>query len=277
MAVTPGTIRSGVGFRHVQVLLLNEDDYPAATSTVAYAGAQISGVRAMTIDDPEPRDIVHIGDDSVFQRDVLPPDTPISGELRTGKVNDTVDDIITDDIVTEIGDMSFFGFGTDNRGDENQVAVLAYRQTLDTNPGSSDFGKRRWEGRLYPKLYLIPRESGFEDTPEERAYTLRPLFCTKHLWGVAFSGDVEGFTRAQGLRLISEYKPKIVGFMGNAADVAFLFPTAYPAQNADKVTTWVLGVETAAGECTATSVGITFSSANVPTATDYIVVLYEYE
>lgn len=274
MATTPGTIRSGVGFRHVQVLLLNEDDYPNATSTAAYEGAQISGVRAMTIDDPEPRDIVHIGDDSVFQRDVLPPDTPISGELRTGKVNDTVDDIITDDIVTEIGDMNFFGFGTNTRGDENQVAIVAYRQTLDTNPGSTDFGKRRWEGRLYPKCYLIPRESGFEDTPEERAYTLRPLFCTKHLWGVAFSGDVEGFTRAQGLRMISEYKPKVVGFMGDGSETAFLFPTDYPAQNADKVFTWVLGTLTTEPAVTATSVGVTFSDA--PTATDYIVCLYEY-
>lgn len=278
MAV-PGTTRSGVGFRHCQVLLLTTgENTPAATSTTVYEGLVLSGARAMTIDDPEPRDVLHLGDDRVFQRDVLPPDTPISGEIRTGKVNDAMDDILTDDKgISTVGEAMFFGFGTDNRGDENQVCILAFRQTLDTVPGSAHFGKRRWEGRLFPKAYLTPRESGFEDTPEERTYTLRPLFVTAYPWGLSFAAATEGFTQAQGFRLVSEYKPKIVAWLAGDTDVIYGFSTAYPAQAAGKVEVWVNNVlQAGAGDdYTAYTTGITFSSS--PTSDYVIIAYYEYE
>lgn len=271
----PGTTRSGVGFRHCQILLLNSSGTIAATSATVYEGVQLSGAKAMTIDDPEPRDIIHIGDDRVFQRDVLPPDTPISGEIRTGKVNDAVDDVITDDKgISTVGEAMLFGFGTNNRGDENQVCVLAYRQTLDTVASSSSFGRRRWEGRLFPKAYLIPRESGFEDTPEERVYTLRPLFVTAYPWGLAFVTGTEGFTQAQGFRLISEYKPKIVGWAADGSTTDFVFPTTDAPQATTKVETWVNGV-LQTDSFTVYSTQIVFSTA---ITSDLIVVaFYEYE
>jgi len=271
----PGTIRSGVGFRHCQILLLDTNGYPAATATDAYEGIKLSGAKAMTIDDPEPRDIIHIGDDTVFQRDVLPPDTPISGEVRTGKVNDAVDDIITDDIsIGTVGEAKFFGFGTDNRGDENQVCILAFRQTLETDASSSSFGRRRWEGRLFPKAYLIPRESGFEDTPEERIYTLRPLFVTAYPWGLAFAAATEGFARAQGFRLVSQYKPKIVAFQADGSTSDFVWPTTDAPQATTKVEVWVQGV-LQTDSFTVYSTCVTFSTA---ITSDYMVVaFYEYE
>lgn len=271
----PGTIRSGVGFRHVQVIPLGSDDYPKAVSSVAYEGSQITGAKALTVDDPEPRDIVHLGDDRVFQRDILPPDTPLSGELRVGKVDDAVDALLGDDLSFTVGEAKLFGVATDSRGDENQVAILAYRQTLDTDPSSGDFGKRRWEGRLFPKCYLVRRESGFEDTPEERSYAVRPLFATKHLWGTSFAAGTEGFTQAQGIRLVSEYKPKIVGFKcGGDGDTEYGFPTATPAQGTGKIVVWVTGVEQTTG-FTARTTQVEFSSA--PATDAMVVVFYEYE
>lgn len=271
----PGTIRSGAGFRHCQVILLDSNGYPAAVDTTVFEGITLSGARALSIEDPEPRDIVHVGDDRVFQRDVLPPDTPISGEIRSGKVNDALDDVITDDISVTIGEAVLFGFGSDNRGEENQVCILAYRQTLDVDPSSAGFGRRRWEGRLFPKVYIIPRESGFEDTPEERAYTFRPLFVTSYPWGESFAVGTEGFTQAQGFRIISEYKPKIVAWkIEGIGDTTLDFSSGYPAQAAGKITVWVAGVEQTTG-FTARTTNIEFSSA--PATDALVVAFYEYE
>lgn len=271
---TPGTIRSGVGFRHVQVFALDSSDYPKAPDTTAYEGLQISGAKALTIDDPEPRDIVHLGDDGVFQRDILPPDTPLGGELRVGKVNDNVDSLLADDLSFDIGEAKFFGIATDTRGDENQVGILAYRQTLDTDPSSGSFGRRRWESRLFPKAYVIRRETGFEDTPEERPYSLRPLFVTKHLWGESFTSGVEGFTRSQGVRIVSEFKPKIVAWQSDGSNVTYAFPSSSPAQATGKVVLWDAGVKQTQGFTTMTT-QVIFSSA--PTSANIIVAFYEIE
>ena len=270
----PGVVRSGVGFRHVVVIPLNADGYPAATGTTAFEGTQISGARALTIDDPEPRDIVHFGDDRVFQRDVLPPTTPISGEMRVGKISDTVDALLGDDKSFTVGEMKMFGIGSNNKGDENQVAILAYRQAMNSDASSGDYGKRYWEARLFPRAYVIARESGFEDSPEEKAYAVRPLFVKEHLWGEAFADGTEGFEQAQGVRIVSEYKPKVVAFLGNGTEVTFVLPTAYPAQSTGKMLMWNLGVEQTQGYTFRTT-DIVFSSA--PADRDDIVLIYEYE
>jgi len=270
----PGVVRSGVGFRHVVVIPLNADGYPNATDTTPYEGTQISGAQALTIDDPEPRDIVHFGDDRVFQRDVLPPTTPISGELRVRKISDTVDAALGDDASFTVGEAKMFGIGSDNKGDENQVAILAYRQALNSDTSSGDYGKRYWEARLFPRAYVIGRESGFEDSPEEKAYAVRPLFVKEHLWGEAFATGTEGFEQAQGIRIVSEYKPKVVGFLGDGSQVTFVLPTSYPAQATGKMLMWNNGVEQTAGY-TFRITDIVFSSA--PSDGDDIVLFYEYE
>lgn len=272
----PAVIRSGAGLRAIQVLALNSDGYPDADSTVAYEGVTVSGAVSLTLDDPEPQQIVHRGDDRVFALDTLPPTDPISGELTVRKTNDTADAILTDDKSITVGEAMFFGAGTDNRGDENQVCVLAYQQTENTDPSSSDFGKRYWGSRLLPKAYVIPREVGLEeDTGTERAYTVRPLFIKKYPWGTEFSTSTEGFEQAQLLRGITEYKPKIVAYQGDNSTAAYTFPSDYPAASTDKITIWIDGTEcTTATEATD---GFTLAHATEATTGAIIVVFYEHE
>ena len=269
----PGTTRSGVGFRHVQILALGTDSHPAATDTSEYSGVQISGARSLSINDPEPQQIVHSGDDRVFALDVLPPTEPITGELTVGKVNDAVDAILSDDLSFTIGEAKFFPFGSDNRGDENQVAVLCYRQTLDTDPSSANFGSRRWEFRLFPKCFVIPREGGLSPDPEERMYTVRPQYITTHLWGTTLSTSTEGATQVQGFRGIAEYKPKLVSWLGDNSETDFLFPTTYPAVNTDKISVWVDGVLTTANITKATT-GVQWTTA--PTTDANLDIYYEH-
>jgi hypothetical protein len=263
----------------VQILALNADSYPDAENTdPAYEGVTLSGAASLRLDDPEPQQIVHRGDDRVFALDTLPPTDPISGELTVGKTSDTMDAILTDDVSFAVGEMKMFGLGSDNRGDENQVAILAYQQTLDTDPDSADFGSRRWDFRLIPKCYVIPRAAGFEqDSPTQRMFTVRPAFIKKHLWGTAFTVATEGHLQAQLFRGISEYKPKVVAWKQDAtgSNAEFTFPTASPAQSTDKIKVWVNGVLTTPETVGTTS--IEFTSGSEPETAAMIVVLYEVE
>lgn len=269
----PGTIRSGVGVRHIQVLELESDGYPLSVDTTAYEGLTISGVRTFTLDDPEPQQIVHRGDDGIFLLDSLPPTEPVSGEMQGGKINDAVDAFLSDDKSITVSEAKLFGVGTDNRGDESQVALLVYRQTLDSDPDSANFGARRWEFKLLPRVFVIARESGFDENPEERTYTIRPQFVTKYPWGVSFAAGTEGFTRAQMLRGISEYKPKVIAFKGDGATAEFSFPSADPAASTDKVIVWVDGAETTPS--TVTTTNFTFGGTATPSTDAEIVVFYE--
>ena len=269
----PSVIRSGVGLRYVQVLATDANGYPSTTGTAAgaYEGVTLSGARTLTITDPEPQQIVHRGDDRIFALDVLPPTEPMVGELSVSKANDTVDAVLTPNKSIAVGEAKLFGLGTNRRGDENQVIMLAYRQTLDTDPASATFGIRRWEFRLFPLTYVIPREGSLDENPEARPYTVRPMFVTKYPWGVAFATATEGFTQAQGLRGVSVYKPKLIAFNGNASAATFAFPATEPAADTGKVAVWVAGVVTTPSTVTTTN----FTLAATPTTDAKVVVFYE--
>lgn len=273
----PSGTRSGVGFRHCQILEIAADDYPAATATDAYEGVTISGVRALTINDPEPRNIVHAGDDSVFALDVLPPTEPVTGEMRAGKTNDTVDAIVSGGVnQVTIGEATFFGIGTDKRGSEAQVIMLAYRQTLETDQDNANFGARRWDFRLFPKVILTTREGSYDENPEERVYTVTPQFVTQYPWGVTFTTGTEGYGRAQVLRGETQYKPKLVAFNGDASQTTFAFPTSYPAASTAKIDgVWVDGtLQEETTDYTSSTASIVFTTA--PAANANIVVFYEH-
>lgn len=268
----PATIRSGVGFRECQIMALDTSGYPAATTTAAYAGVTLSGARTLEITDPEPQQIVHRGDDRPFALDVLPAQEPMSGALVTGKTDDVAEAVISDGKSFTVGEAKLFAVGHDKRGDEPQVALLAYRQSMDTDPDSANYGKRSWEFRLFPKVLVIPMESGFSENPEEKRYSLKPQFVSKHLWGTTLSTSTEGVSQAQGFRGIAEYKPKIVAWMGDNSNTAFTFPTDAVAVSAAKVALWVNGTLQTTGFTAATD-GVTFATA--PTTSAMVVAFYE--
>jgi len=269
----PSGIRSGVGFRYVRVFELTTAGYPAATSpTTPYEGTRISGAKVLELTEPDPRQIVHVGDDRPFALDALPADTPITGRLTVAKKNDVIDAIVTQANAITIGEASMMVVGNDQRGNEPQVALLAYRQSLETDDTDTDFGSRLWESRIIPKCLCIPNETGFSDTPEEAPYTLWPQFVTKHLWGAAFALGTEGVTRGQVVRGVTQYKPKIVAWKANNTATTFTFPAAYPAVETAKIEVWVNGVLQST-EYTSTTSAIAFTTA--PTTDAMVVVFYE--
>jgi hypothetical protein len=234
----------------------------------------VSGVKELTLDEPEPEFVEHFGDDRIFAVDLLPAKSSMTGELRTGKVNDTVDAMVTDNQSFTIAEAKLFPIATDKRGDENQVGMLVYRQSLDTDPDSATYGKRLWEFKILPRTFIVPREGGMGESPEEKAYTIRPMVVTQHLWGEAFSSAVEGCSEAQALRGVSEYKPHIVAWTTNGAATNFAFPTSKPAQATAKIKTWLDGAVVTAD--TLGTSAIQFTAGSEPT-TGTLVAFYEYE
>ncbi len=262
----PSKIRSNVGIRDFQVFALDSGGAPAATSTAAYAGIDVSGVHDMTINDPEPRLISHYGDDHVFQLDSLPPTETLTGELIVSKINDTLDEALTGNKSFTVGEWNLIGVNTDLKGLENDIGAIVYQQGRDTDPGSGNFGQRTWNFKIMPKATIIPREDGMSDTPTARAYTMRPAFVKKHLWGITFSTSIEGFTQAQMIRGHSQYKPRLVAFKADGTTTTFVL--GQTAVSTTKISVYDYTAGTTAS-VTATTTSIVFTTA--PT-TDHILV-----
>jgi hypothetical protein len=274
---SPSVVQAGVGFRKLYVFALDGSGYPAATTTQAYEGTLVSGVRQLTITDPEPRLITHVGDDAPFALDSLPALDPVTGQLTISKQNDTLDAILTGQrsfLAASGAEQYLFGVGTDLRGYEVQVGALMYRESEDVSDTSSNFGARNWQFRIMPKTLMIPLENGYDDTPEARTYALRPGFVTAHLWGTAFSLTTEGFTRAQVLRGVSQYKPNLVAFLGDGATTTFTLPATRTAVSTAKMTVWKNGVLASSG-LTKYTTGAVFDTTNKPGSSVNVSVFYE--
>lgn len=303
----PSTVRSTAGFRSIVLFELNPSNYPigsltleaqtpytpsgtggsvisgstvavAAGATVSgsigYYGIKWSGAKVLTINDPTPRVIPHVGDDGVICLQVLPALEPASGELRLDKTNDIVDAIAANVKKFVIGEKNLLGSITSQRGFENQVAALAYSFGQDTDPDSSNFGSTVWDFRIFPKATVFQRDTGYTQEINERTYSFTPAYATKHIWGTGFSMATEGFIRGQIVRGVSQYKPIVVSYLGDGSTLAFPFDSAVPAVAVGKIAVWKNGVlATVTADYLVSTGGVMFKVA--PAANDVIVVFYE--
>jgi hypothetical protein len=271
----PNVVRSAVGLRYVTIFALNANGTPNATGTTAYEGVRISAAKTLELTVPEARQIVHFGDDRVLALDILPPTEPASGVLTVGRINDTIDAILTENLSFTGGDgeTKLQLMATDNQGDEPQVGILAFQQAIDTTEGSATYGKRYWESYLLPKAWVTPMAPSMTDAPAEVRYNVRPQIVGAHLWGTAFVLGTEGAVQAQLIRGVSEFHPKIISFLGNGTATTFTLPASFPAQAATKVAVWVNGTLQTSG-ITKNTNNIVFTAA--PANNARIDVLYEY-
>jgi hypothetical protein len=301
----PSTVRSTAGFRSLVLFELNSSGYPiggsslmksvpyvvtsgsviASTTTslavgvaisgsVPYYGIQHSGAKVLTINDPLPRVLPHIGDDGVFSLQVLPALEPANGELRLDKTSDIIDAIAGNVKKFTIGEANLLGSVTGQRGYENQVGAIAYSFAQDTDPESTAFGASVWDFRIFPKATVFQRDTGYGQEVNERQYSFTPAYVASHIWQTAFTVATEGFLRAQIIRGVSQYKPVLVSWLGDGSAKGFPFDSQKPPQAAAKIACWKNGVLMTTGSAYQPSLlGVHFSTA--PTANDVIVAFYE--
>jgi hypothetical protein len=242
------------------------------SGSTGYYGIQHSGAKVLTINDPVPRVLPHIGDDAIINLQILPALEPANGELRIDKTNDIVDAIVGNIKKFTVAEANILGGVTSQRGFENQIGALAYSFAQDADPDSSAFGATLWDFRMFPKATVFQRDTGYSQEVNERMYSFTPAFVTAHLWGTVFTLAIEGFTRAQIIRGVSQYKPVMVSYLGDGATKAFPFDSAKPAQATGKIAVWKNGVLLSTGVTKSVS-GLVFAAA--PDAADVIVVFYE--
>lgn len=276
----PNVIRSPAGLRWIQLLEIAADGYPAATSTTVYEGVQLQGAKTLGLEDPAPREIVHRGDDRPYATQTLPPSDPVSGSITTSKINDTVDALMTNKISLLQGEAYLMGFGTDRRGEEVDVILLAFRQARTTDIGSASLGDPVWDGIVLNKTRVIPNQPGMGEADEDTTYTVVPTFTSKYPWGLDFVEATDGYERAQGFRIVTQYKPWFCAWQGDNSTTEFTFHASRPAQATTKIHgVWVDGaVQTGGGvDFTEATTGITFEAASTPGTDANIFCFYEFD
>ena len=279
---TVNPIWTPVGARHARIYELSTSTgviSAGTASTTAYTGFWVSGVRGLELTSPEPQVIYHAGDDSIFQVDSLPATEAITGTLTTGKINLTINEELTGDKVVTAGERKYAAFGTSNQGSELQVCMLVYQQALDTQPGSSTEGQRRWSWMLLPKALIIPQQASFGGTEFVQTYTVRPQFVSSYPWGLALASATEGSTRVQGFRGLAEYKPMINAWTGNNTITTFNLSTTYAAAATAKVKLYVYDASGASGADGTSGATITVSTVQpttTPDTSDVVVAFYEH-
>jgi hypothetical protein len=301
----PTTIRTTAGFRSIVLYELNTSFYPIGTVTrrtttpylissgsalsgsagsaiaagatvsgsIGYYGAWQSGAKVLTINDPTPRIITHVGDDGPFAVQVLPATEVMSGELQIDKTNDIVDAMASGGAkLVTVEEANLFHEATNLRGFEGQLAAIAYSAALDADPDSVNFGSALFDFRIIPKATVFMRESGYSADDNVRLYSFVPMIVTAYPWQVQYTTAVEGVTRSQMIRGNGYGKPTMVTFLGDGSTLAFPFDSAQPAKTATKIAVWDNNTLKSSGIQTFTN-GVSFAVA--PVLGHVITVFYE--
>lgn len=215
-------VTSGAGLRAAFAYLLDTNGFPSddQSGLDGYDGTELTGVNAHEYTEPDFQVITHIAKDRIAAQDQLPPTGGITFSLTSSKQDLNFDAIVGDTKVTALGEAQMGGMGTSKQGSEPDLAVLVYRQALDTAAGATNL--RRWQLSIYPSTKLVskggPAPAG---GGEQQRYQGTPGIAVKSPWGIAFTELTNGFLSAQMLRIHSEYPFMIERFDGVAGSTEY--------------------------------------------------------
>ena len=269
------TQHRAVGFRHCRIYKLDADGYLFADSaTTPYEGSELSGPKTLEVTKAESRQISHTGADRVLATDVLPPMESVTAVITASGSDFAIEALLSGVNVVEHGEIKLLGQATDKQGSEPQFAILGFRQSLDNATGV-----RRWDMIWLPMCRIIPSGHSMNDNPDEKTYNVYPTVVKKYPYGSAFAVATEGFTEAQYIDALAEYKPHALTFLGNNTATVFTLPTDKQAASTDKMAVYHLVASTGVitdvtSTVTLATDDVTFDTA--PATGDSIFVVYEY-
>lgn len=247
-------IVSGVGVRYGQVFVLDSNGLPyqATANATMETGVQIEGIKTLAATTPAPQRINHLGDDTAYAQDSLPPTEIESFNITTSKTNLALDAYLEGALVKNIGNAEFRVGDSDNRGNEPLVCSMFYRQALDTVDGSPTFGKlRQWHGRIYPSARISPQTQSFEQLATDVTYVATPTKVTQTPWGEDFDGETSwGANDGAHIEFTMNYQPRFAVGVGNGTITSWNLP-AVPAA-ANELLCWIAGSLTVPGSITYT-------------------------
>ena len=270
---------SGIGLRHVRVGLRDTDGVLAVPSGTAigtaYSGRRAEGANALTIAVPDPVKVPVTGDDRVYYTWVLPPTENSAGELRVS-VNDT------QMIALVSGTLQFgstprrkVGFGTNNQGDEPELCIWGCRQVIEADEDEATYGTKKWETYyiLNGIAFIKPSSMEYQQVQND-VYAIQANDATVSEMGTAFTEVLNGFTKAEFLKIVTTKKYMLDAFLGDAAEVAFvLSQTPYEAGIFNITLEGAVQTETTHW----TRVTDTVTMVAAPGSGEKLIVEYEYE
>jgi hypothetical protein len=264
---TPGKERRGVGVRKL-VVFPTYDGYigESTTTTTLLYGTQAVGAQELNLNDPDPTQINHLGDDEVIDVDYLPAQEGLSAGFTISGVDDDLDELFSDRISVTEGETRFIGVGTDKEAEMAQVAIVVYRQSLNAD------SERNWEAYVIPKAKVKPVANPFNAEAETSQYRVYPQKSSKDITGRSYAVATDGFTKAQMRRAVGESKLVYATARGDGSNTAFTFDSSLPAINTDKITVWVDGSQVTTAITKATT-GVSWTTAPTTGA----VIIFHYE
>ena len=272
-------ITSGIGLRHVRVGLRDTDGtlaVPAGTAAgTAYRGLRAEGANALTITVPDSVRVPVTGDDRVYHTWNLPPTENSAGELRTSKNNIPLAVLIAGTKQWGSPNRRKMAFGSDKQGDEPTLVIWGCRQVIEADESLAAFGQKRWETYYILNAIGHLRPSTFEyQRVQEDIFSIIANDATVTEMGTALTEAVNGCTKAEFLKIVTDKKFMLDAFVGDAAQVTFtLSETPYESGVFNVTLDGVVQSETTHW----TRVAGVITMLVAPGADAKLIVEYEYE
>ena len=219
-------ITSGVGVRHAEAFILdNTTGLPscAFNAGTLIAGTIIEGIKTFNYNNPAPQRFTHYGDDRPFAQDSLAPTTIGDFTITTAKTNLALDAFTegTKEVTLDSSVKARAG-NTNKRGSEPQLFITTYRQALDTQIGSSTFGKlRQWNMAMIPSTRIVNELQAMNAGITDTNYVGIPTPVTYTPWNQAFDEATWGATQGEYIALTTDYKPQVNVGLGNGTLTTF--------------------------------------------------------
>jgi hypothetical protein len=224
------------------------------SSTTPSAGSEFLGPKALTLNVPEAREIVHIGKDRVLAVDLLPPNTPLTGEVRVGEGNMIINALVSGVKTRTSGEGIEMAWATDKQGYEPQFGMFMYHQSLQPGHG------RIWRSVFIPTTRMFPYLAGMGENPEDGRYKVAPSPSEETLWGEAFSDSVWGCTEATNTERYTFGKPNMMFAAGDGTTDDF--DLGITTIRAASLEIWVAGTKET--NWTETGGVVTFAAQHIP-------------
>jgi len=220
---------SGVGARYAEAFILDPlTGLPACAfnSGTLVGGTLIQGIKTFAYNNPAPQKFSHYGEDYAFAQDSLPATEVGSFTVTTAKTNLALDTFTEGTkLVTFDSNVEMRAGNTDNRGSEPQLFVNVFRQAIDTQNGSSTFGKlRQWHSALIPSTRIINALQSMEQGPTVKTYEGIPTPVSVTPWNQIIDSSIFGATRGEYIEATTTYKPVWAFGLGNGTLVTFALP-----------------------------------------------------
>lgn len=256
-----------VGLNAVRIYDLNDTTgFIGATSLTAYDGISVGGPVSFAYETADPTPIVHPGNNTILQQDVLPSQEVSTATLEVSRSDATTVALLNNVKVRTVGEANQLIWGTNQAGTEPSVGLVAYAQ------GKSATGLRVWSTYVFPKAIIIAKPKGMSREQQNATYFVQPQKSTANLTGETFTVADDGATLAEVVEYQSNYRMHFTAWSTTTSSATFTLDTDNPMASTAGLTVYVDGVKQTTGY-TATTAAITFSP-NVA-ASKNVTALYE--